>query len=239
MAFKTIFKRYEMKYILTSEQKERILQEMEPYMSIDQYGRSVIRSIYFDTPDYRLIRRSIEKPTYKEKLRIRSYGVVGAESTVFVELKKKYKKVVYKRRVSLPLREAMDWLCGEAHCSLDTQITREVDYFLEFYNGIRPAAQLSYEREAYYAKDGSEFRVTFDENVLFRQDDFSLEAPMDGIPLLKEGRLLMEIKCSGGLPLWMAHLLSREHLYKTPFSKYGTAYSKYIFPKGKKEDKNA
>lgn len=102
MAFQTVFKRYELKYILTAEQKEKVLHAMEPYMVPDQYGRTVIRNIYFDTDDYRLIRRSIEKPAYKEKLRIRSYSQAEPDSTVFVELKKKYKKVVYKRRISLP-----------------------------------------------------------------------------------------------------------------------------------------
>ncbi len=231
MSFKTVFKRYEYKYMLTLEQKERLLRAMEPYMQLDQYGRSVIRSIYFDTPDYRLIRRSIDKPVYKEKLRIRSYGEVGPESTVFVELKKKYKRVVYKRRVSMAEQQAMAWLCGDAHCSLDTQITREIDYFLKFYQTLRPVALLSYEREAYFAKDGSDFRITFDDHVLFRQDDLSLVAPTDGASILPEGGVLMELKCSGGIPLWMVRALSAEKVYKTPFSKYGTAYKTLIHSK--------
>ncbi len=236
MAFKTVFKRYEFKYMLTSQQKEVILQAMEPYMQLDQYGRSVIRNIYFDTPDYRLIRRSIDKPVYKEKLRIRGYGEIGPESTVFVELKKKYKHVVYKRRVSLPLYEAMSWLGGEEHCALDTQIAREVDYFLEFYRSLRPAAMLFYEREAYYAKDGSDFRVTFDEDVLFRPTDLSLDSPVSGTPILPEGTVLMELKCSGGIPMWMVHALSSEKLYKMPFSKYGTAYKMLIHSKNNQEE---
>ena len=111
MAFQTIFKRYEMKYMLTIEQKQRLLDIMAPYMALDQYGRSSIRNIYFDTNTYRLIRNSIEKPIYKEKLRIRSYGRAAEDSTVFVELKKKYNHVVYKRRISLPEAEAMEWVC--------------------------------------------------------------------------------------------------------------------------------
>ena len=236
MAFKTVFKRYELKYMLTPEQKNRLLRVMDAYMMPDQYGRSTIRSIYFDTPDYRLIRRSIDKPVYKEKLRIRSYGEVSAESTVFVELKKKFKRVVYKRRVSLPEREAMRWICGEEHCTLDTQITKEIDYFLDFYQSIRPSALLSYEREAYYAKDGSDFRITFDENVLFRQTDLSLISPVYGDPILPDGKILMELKCSGGIPLWLAHALSDEKLYKIPFSKYGTAYKMLIFSKSNQEE---
>ena len=61
MAFQTVFKRYELKYLLTRAQKERILEAMEPYMALDKYGRTTIRNIYFDTDNYRLIRRSIEK----------------------------------------------------------------------------------------------------------------------------------------------------------------------------------
>ena len=107
MAFQTVFKRYELKYMLTIAQKEKILEAIAPYMKLDKYGRTVIRNIYFDTENYRLIRRSIEKPAYKEKLRIRSYSQATSDSTVFVELKKKYDKVVYKRRIALTEGEAM------------------------------------------------------------------------------------------------------------------------------------
>ncbi len=107
MAFQIVFKRYELKYMLTLEQKEKVLEAMLPYMQLDKYGRTTIRNIYFDTASYRLIRRSIEKPAYKEKLRIRSYSQATADSTVFVELKKKYEKVVYKRRLPLCESDAM------------------------------------------------------------------------------------------------------------------------------------
>ena len=199
---------------------------MEP----DRYGRTTIRNLYFDTDNYRLIRRSLDKPAYKEKLRLRSYGPAGPDSAVFVELKKKYEEVVYKRRVSLPQRQAMDWLLGQEKCPLDTQIAREVNYFLDFYQTLRPAVFLSYERQAFFAKDGSDFRVTFDENILCRQESVSLEAPVYGTPILPEGKCLMEIKCSGGIPLWMTQVLSREKIFKSSFSKYGTAYQTLIYP---------
>ena len=165
MAYQTVFKRYELKYMLTLEQKEKILEAMEPYMALDQYGRTTIRNIYFDTDNYRLIRHSIEKPVYKEKLRIRSYRQADPESPVFVELKKKYDSVVYKRRLSLPEEEAMEWVSGEQHpehtSQKKTQISDEIDYFLTYYKTLHPAVFLSYEREAYYSKDGDDFRVTF------------------------------------------------------------------------------
>ena len=230
MGYQTVFKRYELKYMLTLEQKAAILQAMAPYMAPDRYGRTTIRNIYLDTDTYRLIRRSMEKPAYKEKLRIRSYGQADPDSTVFVELKKKYENVVYKRRLPLREEEAMAWVCGERRCPVDTQISREIDYFLSFYGKLSPTVFLSYEREAYYPRTGGDFRVTFDDTVLCRPQEVSLRAPVYGDPLLPEGRVLMELKCSGGLPLWMVEALSRERIYKTSFSKYGTAYEKWIFP---------
>ena len=230
MAFQTVFKRYELKYLLTSEQKEKVLAAMAPYMKLDKYGRTTIRNLYYDTDTYLLIRRSIEKPAYKEKLRIRSYRQADKDSPVFVELKKKYKNVVYKRRISLPNREAMAWLSGQTYPGQHTQIANEVDYFMELYGTLHPTVFLSYEREAYYCNDGADFRVTFDDTILCRQEDLSLESQVYGTEILPEGMTLMEIKCSGGIPLWMTQVLSKEKIYKTSFSKYGTAYRTLIFP---------
>ena len=193
MAFVTVFKRYELKYLLTREQKERILAVMEPYMEIDRYGRSTIRNIYFDTENYRLIRRSMEKPAYKEKLRIRSYEQATGDSTVFVELKKKYDKVVYKRRLPLPEEEAMKWVNREIPCPKQTQISREIDYMIDFYGKLSPTVFLSYEREAYYEINGGDFRVTFDDRILCRQEDLRLTFPAYGTPILDEGMVLMEL----------------------------------------------
>ncbi len=231
MAAHSVFKRFEMKYLLSAQQRDLVLQVMAPYMKLDQYGRSAVRNIYFDTQDYLLIRRSIDRPIYKEKLRIRSYTTAQPDTTVFVELKKKYDRVVYKRRTSLTEAEAMDWLCGGKPCVKPNQISAEVDYFMDYYKTLHPTAFISYHREAYYAKDGSDFRVTFDDDILCRLDDLSLRADAYGTPLLPEGKVLMEIKGTGGMPLWMAHFLSEQHIFKTSFSKYGTAYQKMIFPK--------
>ena len=231
MPFQTVFQRYELKYLLTPEQKEKVLAAMQPYMKLDQYGRTTIRNLYYDTDTYLLIRRSIEKLAYKEKLRIRSYSRVDGDSTAFVELKKKYKHVVYKRRISLPYAEATAWLSGESHAEKHTQIANEIDYFLELYGTLHPTVFLSYEREAHYCNNGSDFRVTFDDTILCRQDNLSLASEVYGIPILPEGKVLMEIKCNGGIPLWMARVLSEEKIYKTSFSKYGTAYEMLIFPK--------
>lgn len=231
MAIQSVFKRYELKYMLTNEQKTKILNAMEPYMKLDKYGRTTIRNLYFDTDNYLLIRRSIDKPKYKEKLRIRSYEKISSDGTAFVELKKKYKSVVYKRRISLPYKDAMDWVNGEQHLNKCSQISSEIDYFLDFYKTIHPTVFLSYEREAFYSYDQTDFRVTFDDNILVRQNDLSLESDVYGTSILPKDTVLMEIKCSGGIPLWMTKVLTEEKIYKTSFSKYGTAYTELIYPK--------
>lgn len=231
MAYQAVFKRYEIKYLLTVAQKEAILQVMAPYMALDQYGRTTIRNIYFDTDSYRLIRRSIEKPLYKEKLRIRSYRKTETKDKVFVELKKKFDGVVYKRRLSMPQQAAMEWLCNGANPP-DSQIGREVEYFRNFYETLHPAVYLSYEREAYLAKDGSDFRVTFDDHIYARQDRLTLLEEPGGTELLPQGMVLMEVKTSGAMPLWMTRHLTEQKIFKTSFSKYGTAYQTMIFQKG-------
>ena len=231
MSFQNVFKRYELKYMLTTKQKEKVLDSMQEHMTLDKYGRTTIRNLYYDTDTYLLIRRSIEKPLYKEKIRIRSYSKAMADSTVFVELKKKYKHVVYKRRISMPNNEATEWLSGVKQGVNNTQISEEIDYFVQLYGTLKPTVFLSYEREAYYCNNGSDFRVTFDDNILCRQNDLSLESEVYGESILPKGMVLMEIKCSGGVPLWMTQVLSRERIFKTPFSKYGTAYKTFIFPK--------
>lgn len=149
---------------------------------------------------YRLIRRSLEKPAYKEKLRVRSYHPAGPREDVFVELKKKYDSVVYKRRLALPQDVALDCLTNRKPLPLSSQIAREIDYFCEFYQDLRPRVFLSYEREAYFALDGSDFRVTFDENILFRQDRLSLSETPGGTSLLDPGLTLMEIRPPAASP---------------------------------------
>lgn len=232
MGFQATFQRYEIKYLLTRTQKQAILEAMQPYMQLDRYGRTTIRNIYYDTENYRLIRRSLEKPAYKEKLRIRSYQKAGPEDPVFVELKKKYKDVVYKRRLTLPEAQAMESFRYGLPLPIRSQIADEVEYFRAFYGRLRPAVFLSYEREAFYALDGGDFRLTFDENILYRESNFSLGSQAYGIPLLGQGQTLMELKTAGGLPLWMSHALNRIQVYHSSFSKYGMAYQRMAAEKG-------
>lgn len=218
-----IFKRYEVKYMISAKQLAVIKEAFKEHMIADVHGKNTICSLYYDTPDFRLIRRSIEKPVYKEKLRVRSYGVADPDTPVFIELKKKHKSVVYKRRIALSEKDATEYLATGVSKN-KTQITNEIDYALKFYKHLAPAMLLCYDREAYYAKDNHEFRITFDSNVLWRDYDLSLSKGIYGTPILQPDQFIMEIKTIDSIPLWMVKLLSDNHIYKTSFSKYGTAY---------------
>ncbi len=224
MGTQNIFQRYEMKYLLTRSQKERLLADMLPYIEPDRYSHYTINNLYFDTASSYLIRNSLEKPSYKEKLRLRSYGVATPNQTVFLELKKKYKHVVYKRRITLSEKEAMTYLLGRGPLPQESQIGHEIDYFMKFYGDLAPAVALSYDREAYSGLEDSELRVTFDDRILFRETDLSLCAGIYGYPILNPNTVLMELKVPGVMPLWLSHLLTKHHVQQTSFSKYGAAY---------------
>ncbi len=220
-----VFQRYEIKYKVTLKEKEEIVSALLPYMRLDKYGKTIIRNIYFDTDNFRLIRRSMEKPTYKEKLRLRSYEQATPDKKIFVELKKKCNSVVYKRRLLLSEREVMNAFENNLALPINSQIAREIDYFRKYYQDLSPKVFLSYAREAYYSLDKSDFRITFDDNILYRRTDLSLTVPPYGKRILDEGYVLMEIKTSGAIPLWLTRKLTELKIFKTSFSKYGTAYT--------------
>ena len=239
MGYQAVFKRYEIKYVVTAEQKERILKAMESYMELDRFGRSTVRNLYFDTDDFVLARHSIAEPDYKEKLRVRSYSKADADSTVFVELKRKFDGIVYKRRIGLPETDAMRWMSGVKDGDIiaelekeSPQVAAEIEYFAGMYSGLRPVIYLSYDREAYRMKKdqsaSSDFRVTFDSNICCRESELTLTSDAYGTSLLEDGMYLMELKCPGAIPLWMTKILSEERIYKTSFSKYGTAYCSFM-----------
>ncbi len=211
-----VFQRYEFKYLLSASQYCNLLREASPYLTADSHGKSTVQSLYYDTDDYRLIRRSLEKPDYKEKLRLRSYGLAREGDAVFLELKKKCCGVVYKRRIETSVKDIKENRLGEG------QISREIEYFNLFYRGLSPKMLLLYDRAAYFGKD--DLRVTFDSNIRYRTDRLSLSAGLDGTPVINDGRILMEIKTDTAIPLWLAKILSREKIVNTSFSKYGEAY---------------
>ncbi len=221
MEVRTCFKRYELKYLLDETQYAAVREAMCGRMVPDAYGRSRICNLYFDTPDFRIIRRSLEKPIYKEKLRLRSYGPVGADGRVFAELKKKYESVVYKRRTAMTRDGAAAFFRNpDPH----TQIEREIARFLEVYPTAEPQVWLSYAREAFFGANDPEFRITFDADVLARREDLTLGGGIYGAPVLPGGRILMEVKVADAMPLWLARCLSAAEIRQTSFSKYGTAY---------------
>ncbi|MBQ8200500.1 MAG: polyphosphate polymerase domain-containing protein [Clostridia bacterium] len=218
-----IFKRIEKKYRLTAAQKDMLLQEIGVHLVPDEHGRNTICSLYLDTPDHLLIRNSIDATIYKEKLRLRSYGIPAPDDHVFLEIKKKYKGVVYKRRVSLTLRQAMDYLSGGKRPE-ESQIMSEIDYAIRFYRQPRPAMFIAYEREAYFVPELPNLRITFDTGVRFREHELALELGTHGTQLLPDDVILMEIKTDGAMPVWLSDALGRCSLLPVSFSKYGTAY---------------
>ena len=224
MAYTNVFARYEIKYLIDKDQKEHLLEAMSGRMKPDRYGHTTIRNIYFDTTDFRLIRTSLDKPEYKEKLRIRSYKKVTEDDDVFVELKKKFEGVVYKRRTAMPEHLASRWLCEGSRAPYDTQIVNEIAYLMEFYKTLEPKVFLSYERDAYLACDNSGLRITFDSNIIARDYDLTLTKNVYGDKVTREDQYILEIKVSGGMPMWLTGFLTGNNLHKTSFSKYGTYY---------------
>ncbi len=226
----TNFKRYELKYILTADQYERLLSALPAHMMLDDYGRHKISNIYFDTDDYRIIRNSLEKPKYKEKLRVRCYGQPSEDATAFIELKKKFGGVVYKRRVYCEQNKVLSYLCDGDDCVEHSQILREIDYFKTCYDEIKPKVYLSYDREAFFSTEDENFRLTFDFNIMARDSDVSLYSSEQDMEVLSGDYVLLEVKTVMGLPAWFLEFLSANGIYKTSFSKYGKAYQTYFMP---------
>ena len=221
------FKRNEKKYILTSFQRDRLLEIINEHVVKDRYGEYTICNIYYDTDDFTLIRKSIEKPVYKEKLRVRSYGVPDDESNVFIEIKKKFDGVVYKRRITASALSVESVLSGEILAYPGGQIAREIDYFNSFYD-LSPKVFIAYDRTAYAGREDSEVRITFDKNIRFRTYDLDLRKGDSGKNILDSNLYLTEIKLPGVCPLWLSSALAQIGARGVSFSKYGECYKKYI-----------
>ncbi len=233
-----VFSRYEKKYLIDDKTYRYIIDRISDHMVPDKYSKNGefynIANLYYDTPDDALIRASIEKPVYKEKLRLRSYGVPGLEDKVFLEIKKKYKGLVNKRRTKLRLHEAyaltLDGQSPEVKEYMNPQVLAEIEYFLKMYD-LQPKVYLTYDRRAYFATEDSDFRVTFDTNIKSRRTDVRLEKGNHGDLLIGNDVWLMEVKSSMAVPLWFTEILSDAKVYATSFSKYGTEYKKYLIQK--------
>jgi hypothetical protein len=226
--FEGFFKRYEKKYLLNEIKYDQLLQSLKDKLEIDAYGDTSICNIYFDTPQHLLIRNSLEKPVYKEKLRLRSYGTPTEGDMVYVELKKKYKGIVYKRRVKLELSEAEQYLYYRRPLDHPSQIEKEIDWFLRFYQDIEPSMYISYRRIAMYGTEDPQLRITFDTEIQWRDTDLWLEYGSWGNQLLQDNERLMEIKIPGAMPIWLAHILDEMEIYPISFSKYGKGYQQSL-----------
>lgn len=223
-----VFRRRELKFLVDQQQRQSLELLLQEKMVPDKHGRNTICNLYYDTPDYRLIRRSLEKPVYKEKLRLRSYGTIGPGVDVYLEMKKKYKGIVYKRRVKVTQEEAKAFMERRAPLPKDSQIARELVYFRDYYRTLEPMVYLSYDREAWYDPNDYGFRMTLDRNIRYRTTDLDLRSPVDGVALLPPDMSLLEVKASGGIPMWLTEHLSSIRLHKQSFSKYGTAYQQML-----------
>ena len=208
----TVMKRYEWKFILSAEQTDFLCKRLQGHMEPDAYGLTTIASLYYDTPDRRLIRASIEKPAFKEKIRLRAY-----------ELKRKVFGLVYKRRVKATVLEVQRFFAGELNLDEDGQIDREITYFRDFYRELVPACMILYDRTAYYEPDG-DLRLTIDRTPRYRTDGLSFDQAPIGLPLLAPGETILEVKVQDTIPLWLVRILSEGGIKHGSISKYGEAY---------------
>lgn len=235
---KEVFSRYEKKYLINQETYELLLEKLAQNIVEDnfckKYGFYSISNIYYDTVNDELIRKSIEKPVYKEKLRLRSYGTPGLDDNVFLEVKKKYKGIVNKRRTTMPLYDAYSFIENKAiqlAPGMNKQIINEITYFLNMYE-VFPKLYLAYDRRAFYGADDENLRITFDKNIRTRRYDLQLELGDYGSPLIDDELWLMEIKVNYAVPVWLTNIISECNVYSTSFSKYGTEYKQIYYRRG-------
>jgi SPX domain protein involved in polyphosphate accumulation len=230
-----VFNRYENKFLLGGETYEDIKEKLNDYMEQDEFNKSngfyTISNIYYDTRDNHLIRSSLAKPKYKEKLRLRAYGVPEENQKVYVEIKKKVCGLVNKRRTTLRLNEAYDFLSSgekpELKPYMNKQVLNEIEYFLDRYE-LEPKLYLAYDRHAMFSKACRDLRITFDTNIRTRRYDLKLEKGDYGESLLEPDVWLMEVKAENSIPLWLSKLLAEHKAYKTSFSKYGTEHKRML-----------
>ena len=223
-----VFQRRELKFLLNPQQHEAIEDALHSRMIPDAHGVNTICNLYYDTADYRLIRHSLEHPVYKEKLRLRCYGDAAAGGDVFLELKKKYKGVVYKRRLAVTEQEAKAFMERTGQLHKQNQIARELLYFRDFYRELEPRVYLCYDRQAWYDPQDHGFRMTLDRNVRYRTRELNLSSGFEGKEILQPDQVLLEVKAEGAIPLWLSELLAREQIHKQSFSKYGRAYQQML-----------
>ena len=226
-AYANTFMRREIKYLLTEDQKQEILERISTYMTEDRYSNQTISSLYCDNREDILIRTSLDKPVYKEKLRLRAYGTPQDDSRVFLEIKKKFEGVVYKRRAKMNFAQAMDYLESGVVPDFkqynERQVMAEISYMVQRFT-LKPKAAIFYDRSAFFGNDDHELRLTIDGNVRYRLDDLDLRHGTQGTLLSGQPHCVMEIKSANAIPLWLADILSEIAVFPGSFSKYGSVY---------------
>ncbi|MFC4303289.1 polyphosphate polymerase domain-containing protein [Cohnella boryungensis] len=230
-----VFNRYENKYLMDTKAFYAMYNRLLEYMEMDEYNKNdkfySISNLYYDTEHDSLIRTSLAKPKYREKLRIRAYGVPERDAKVYLELKKKVFGLVNKRRTALKLNEAYDYVRTGTEPvfreGMNRQVLREIEYFLQRYE-LQPKVYLAYERIALFCKNNRDLRITFDTNIRSRRYDLKLESGDHGEALIDRGQWLMEVKAEKTIPVWLSKLLSEQGMFRTSFSKYGNEYKKTI-----------
>lgn len=228
-----VFNRYENKYIMDTNAYHGIYNRLLAYMEPDEYNRNerfyAISNLYYDTEHDSLIRTSLAKPKYREKLRIRAYGIPEHDAKVYLELKKKVFGLVNKRRTALRLHEAYDFVSSgrapELRTGMNKQVIQEIGYFLSRYE-LEPKLYLAYDRMALFSKDNRDLRITFDTNIRSRRYEVQLENGDYGEQLLAPGQWLMEVKAEHTVPVWLSRLLSELGMFRTSFSKYGNEFKR-------------
>ena len=230
-----VFNRYENKYILDTFTYTKIRGDLSQRMELDAYNRGgacyTICNLYYDAEDSTLIRTSLGKPKYKEKLRLRAYGVPALHDMVFIEIKKKVNGIVNKRRTQMKLSEAYAFLSTkqkpETKPYMNEQVVNEISYLIRRID-LAPKTYLAYDRIAYFDKENRGLRISFDANIRARREDVRLELGSSGKRLMEPQFWLMEIKTENALPYWVTEMLAKHQVYSTSFSKYGTEYKNFV-----------
>ena len=225
------FRRVEKKYIVTEEQKNALLRVLLAHMDFDPYCQNektyTIHNVYYDTSDDLLIRKSLQSPEYKEKIRVRKYTGMN---NYFLEVKKKYNGVVGKRRITLSGDELDSFINDNVepvrNSFAEQQAVKEIGWVLKRYKLI-PKVYLSYDRLALFDKTNSELRITFDNNIHTNRDNPSFECVDYEDNLLDKDKYILEIKYVSNYPLWLARALNECLIRPKSFSKYGTEYKNY------------
>lgn len=216
------FLRSEKKYLLDKHQYQELRKELENYVKADKFPSSKVYSIYYDNDDYCLITKSIEKPMFKEKLRIRSYGQLNDDDTVYVELKKKFDGVVYKKRTTAKYGDAIKNI---KDCDFkDVSTGNEIKHLISYYGDLKPKVFIGSNRFYFIGKQDNNLRITFDEDITYRIKDVYLNESNYDKKL--NDKCLMEIKVLGTIPLWLSRILDRLHIYSSSFSKVGNVFLK-------------